>query len=93
MKHLRYDSPRQVRATIVTKGEFQDLLERTLCNESSSRFIQNGQFCHKTQIFHENDHANRIRKTGNMVGIKPAFHCQNRSFSWKIGVLWQTSPF
>ena len=27
-----YDSPRQVRATIVTKGEFQDLLERTLCN-------------------------------------------------------------
>ncbi len=26
-------------ATIVTKGEIQDLLERTLCNESSSRFI------------------------------------------------------
>ena len=36
------DSPRQVRATIVTKGEFQDLLEQTLCNESSSRFIPVG---------------------------------------------------
>ncbi len=28
-----------------------------------------------------------------MVGMKPAFHCQNRSFSWKIGVLWQICPF
>ncbi len=33
------DSPRQVRAIIVMKGEFQDLSERTLCNEFSSRFI------------------------------------------------------
>ncbi len=50
-----YDSPRQVQATIVTKGEFQSLLERTLCNESISKFIQNGQVCHKTPIFCEND--------------------------------------
>ncbi len=41
------DSPRQVRATIVTKGEFQDQLEQSLCNEFSSRFIENGQICHK----------------------------------------------
>ncbi len=33
-------SPCQVRAIIVTKGEFQDLSERTLCNEFSSTFIQ-----------------------------------------------------
>ena len=26
------DLPQQVQATILTKGEFQDLLERTLCN-------------------------------------------------------------
>ena len=36
------DSLRQVRVTIVTKGEFQDLLERTLCNVFSSKCIQNG---------------------------------------------------
>ena len=34
-----YDSPRQVWAIIVTKGEFQDLSGRTLCNEFSSTFI------------------------------------------------------
>ncbi len=33
------DSPRQVRATIVTKGEFHDLLELTLCNESSFSLV------------------------------------------------------
>ena len=35
---IHYDSPRQVRAIIVTKGEFQDLSERTLCREFSSTF-------------------------------------------------------
>ena len=30
--HRKY-SPRQVWVTIVTKGEFQDLLKRTLCDE------------------------------------------------------------
>ena len=66
------DSLRQVRATIVTKGELQDLLERTLCNELSSRFIQNGQICHNTPIFHENDLFWQW-KAGFMPTILPVF--------------------
>ena len=36
---LNKDSPRQVRVTLVTNEEFHDLLERTLCNEFSSKCI------------------------------------------------------
>ncbi len=36
------DSVWQVRVTIVAKGEFQELLEQTLCNVFSSKCIQNG---------------------------------------------------
>ena len=48
LRHI--DSHLQLRTIIVTKGEFQDLSERTLCNELLSTFIQNEQVCHKTPI-------------------------------------------
>ncbi len=37
MRCSHNDSLRKVRVTFVTKGEFPDLLERTLCNEFSSK--------------------------------------------------------
>ena len=37
---LCHDLKRHIRVIIVTKGEIQDLLERTLCNEFSSKLIE-----------------------------------------------------
>ncbi len=37
---LCHDSKHHIRVIIVTKGEVQDLLERTLCNEFSSKLIE-----------------------------------------------------
>ena len=60
------------------------------------------QRCLICNVFLDNYHKVRKRKTrfaffdrkaGNLVGMKPVFHCQNRSFSWKIGILWQICPF
>ncbi len=46
------DSPRQVRAIIVTKGEIQDLSERTLCNEFSSRIHLHMSYTYLTDLAH-----------------------------------------
>ena len=64
------DSPHQVRVNIVTKGELQDLLERTLCNYVSMfechlgfLHIQNSAYGGPTPLVIGKDHGQMLIKS------------------------------